>query len=167
MPSAHVQSIQQLADFQSALAGFTQQVKEAVLGIGLEIRRQQDWLEHQLKFWQTEVRKAEEDVYKAKQELARRRLMRTGDRPVDTTEQELALAKAQRRLAFAEDKRDVCRQWTRKLPDALEEYEGQAMPMQHLLESEVPRMLAFLDRKMDILETYIQSAAAPAREETP
>src|SRR5688572_26263873 len=164
MSSAHVQSLAHLADFQSALAGFAQQTQEAMTGAALEIRRQRDWLEDQHKRWQGEVRRCEEEVYKAKQELAQRRLMRVGDRPVDTSEQQIALAKAQRRLAHAEDKRDRCRDWLRKLPEALEEYEGQAMMMQHLLESGVPRMIGFLDRKMDILEAYAQTAASPPRE---
>jgi len=101
-------------------------------------------------------------VFKAKQELARRRLMRVGDRQADTTEQEVALARAQQRLAYAEDKESACRRWLRDLPDAIAEYEGHAINYQSILECDLPRMMAFLDRKMDVLEAYAQLSAPDA-----
>lgn len=167
MPSAHVQSVQHLEDFQAALAAFGQQAREALCSLGLEIRRMQDWLEDQAKHWHAEVRRCEEDVFKARQELARKRMMRIGDRKPDTTEEEVALAKAVQRLHHAEEKLANCKAWIRQLPDAIEEYEGQANPMQHLLDSGLPRMLAYLDRKIDILEAYAGSGPAPAAQEGP
>ena len=162
MPTAHVDALRHLADFQSALASFAQQAREALCGASLEIRRVIDWLDDQLKHWQVEVRKAEEAVFNAKQELARRRMMRIGDRPVDTTEQEIALAKAQAWLDHVEHKRDRTRFWIRELPNAIALYDSQANPAQHLVESGVPQMIAFLDRKMDILEAYAAVAVPDA-----
>jgi hypothetical protein len=159
MSSAQVYSLERLLDFQAALATFAHQAKEALSSSDMEIRRTVNWLEEQLKSWHAEVRRAEEDVFKAKQELARRRMMRIGDRPVDTTEQEIALAKAQQRLNYALEKRDACRRWLRDLPEAINEYRGHAVNYQSVLECEVPRMAAFLDRKMDLLEAYAQVAA--------
>jgi hypothetical protein len=154
MPSAHVQSVQHLEDFQAALAAFGQQAREAMCSLALEIRRARDWVDDQYARWQAEVRRCEEDVFKARQELARKRMMRIGDRRPDTTEEEVALAKAVYRLNHAEEKKANCKAWILKLPDAIEEYEGQAKPMDQVLESGLPRMLAYLDRKIDILEAY-------------
>ena len=122
----------------------------------------QQWLEERMEHWQLEVRRLEEEVFKAKQELALRRMTRIGDRPADTTEQEIALAKAQAKLHHAEKKRAACRRWLRELPDAIAEYQGHAINCQTLLESDVPRMLAFLDRKMDLLEAYAQMVSSDA-----
>ena len=158
--SAQVYSLEKLLDFQAALATYAHQAKEALSSMELEIRRTQEWIEERLQFWHAEVRRAEEEVFKAKQELARRRMMRIGERHADTTEQEIALAKAQQRLAYAEEKRDACRRWLRDLPDAINEYQGFAGNYQSILESDVPRMNAFLDRKMDLLEAYTQAATA-------
>jgi hypothetical protein len=164
MPSAYVDSLHHLADFQAALSAFGQQGREALCGAALEIRRVQDGLEDQLKLWQVEIRHAEEAVFNAKQELARKRMMRIGDRAPDTTEQEVALAKVQHRLDHAEAKRARTKHWILELPDAIAQYESQANPVNHLLESALPRMLVFLDRKMDILEEYAQvSLPDPAR----
>jgi chromosome segregation ATPase len=158
MSSAQVQSLDRLLDFQASLATYTHHAKEALSSIEMEIRRMQDWLEERQAAWHAEVRRAEEEVFKAKQELARRRLMRVGDRPADTTEQEIALAKAMQRLHHAEEKLAACRRWLRDLPQEIAEYQGRAVNYQTILESDVPRMSAFLDRKMDLLEAYAQAA---------
>ena len=164
MSAAQVHSLEKLIDFQAALATYAHHAKEALTSVEMEIRRAQDWLEERLESWHAEVRRLEEEVFKAKQELARRRLIRVGDRPADTTEQEINLAKAQARLDHAQEKQAACRRWLRDLPDAINEYQGHAINCQTLLESDLPRMMAFLDRKMDLLEAYAQivtSDAAP------
>jgi hypothetical protein len=160
MSAAQVQSLEKLIDFQASLATYAHQAKEALSSMEMEIRRAQEWLEDRLQFWQVEVRRAEEEVFKARQELARRRLIRIGDRPADTTEQEIALAKATHRLQHAEEKRTACRRWLRDLPEAVAEYQARAINYQTVLESDVPRMNAFLDRKMDLLEAYAQASLA-------
>jgi hypothetical protein len=156
MSSAQVHSLEKLLDFQAALATYAHQAKEALSSIDMEIRRTLDWLTDQLKLWQAEVRRMEEEVFQAKQELARRRLVRIGDRKADTTEQEIALAKAQQRLAYAEDKQRSCQRWLRDFPEAVNEYEGFGVNYLGILEGDLPRMVAFLDRKMDLLEAYAQ-----------
>jgi ribosomal protein S20 len=120
----------------------------------MEIRRGHDWLEAQLALWKTEIRKAEEGVHAAKADLVRRKMMHLGDRPPDTTEQEKALRKAQARLAHAEEKRDNVKAWIRKLPEAVEEYDGQARPFQDVLDHELAKMVAILEQKIAALEEY-------------
>jgi hypothetical protein len=154
--SAQVYSLERLLEFQAALATYTHHAQEALSSIEMEIRRTLEWIDDQLKGWNVEVRRAEDEVYKAKQELARRRLIKIGDRPADTTEQEIALAKAMQRLRYAEEKRDNCRRWLHNLPEAINEFQGYVVNYQTILESDVPRMSAFLDRKMDLLEAYTQ-----------
>jgi chromosome segregation ATPase len=160
MSSAQVQSLEKLLDFQASLATYAHQAREALSSMDMEIRRAQEWLEDRLQFWRVEVRRAEEEVFKAKQELARRKMMKIGDRKPDTTEQEIAVAKAQRRLEYAEEKEASCRRWIRDLPEAIAEYASRAVNYQTVLESDVPRMSAFLDRKMDLLEAYAQASVS-------
>src|SRR2546430_16943296 len=100
--SADVKSVQRLADFQSALQTFADRGKDAMSSNAMEIRRSLDWLESQLQMWKGEIRRAEDAVVTAKNELARKKMMRISDRPPDTTDQEKALRKAQARLAHAE-----------------------------------------------------------------
>jgi hypothetical protein len=154
MSSAHVNSIQRLADFQAALNTFRDKAKSAVGSNAMELRRSQEWLESQLAFWKTEIRRAEEAVFVAKQELTRRKMMRISDRPPDTTEQEKTLRKAQARLAHAEDRRDSTKKWLIQLPDAVDEYNGYAKPFEDFVQIEMAKMLRVLEEKIAALHAY-------------
>jgi hypothetical protein len=154
MSSAQVHAVPRFADFKAALVTFAERGKDALSANSMEIRRARDWLDSQASFWKVEIRRSEEAVAHARNELARKRMMRIGDRPPDTTDQEIALRKAQARLAHAEEKADNTRTWTRQLPDAVEEYDGQARPFQDVLEHDLARMVAFIEQKMAALEEY-------------
>ena len=84
--SAEVASLQALIDWKASLCTFTSEAKEALSSLSMEIQHALAWLEEQLKYWRSMVRQCEEEVFQAKLELSRRRMMRIGDRPPDTTE---------------------------------------------------------------------------------
>jgi hypothetical protein len=156
MSAAQVHAVQRLAEFEAAVRTFTDKAKNAMSANQMEIRRAQEWLETQLALWKTEIRKAEEAVVVAKSELARKRMVKMGDRPPDTTEQEKQLRKAQARLAHAEEKRDNSKRWLRLLPEAIEEYDGIARPFNDMLEHDLVKMARFLEEKIAALEAYQQ-----------
>src|SRR5438105_864095 len=119
MSSARVRSIEAIQDLKAALLTFAAEAKEAASSAAMEIRRMEDWLGAQHKFWMSAVRKSEDGVIHAKQELTRRKMMRISDRPPDCTEQEEELAKARARLEYAEEKLEQTRRWLRKFPEDL------------------------------------------------
>lgn len=155
-PTAHVTSVQGMADFQAALMTFTEKAKEALSTVDLELRRLLDWLGAQAKHWQTEIRLAENAVFEAKNNLARKKMMRIGDRKQDTTDEEKALRRAQAWLEHSEEKLAKTRHWQRAFPDAMLDYQGPARQLQFMLDAQVPQMNAFLNQKMDALEKYRQ-----------
>ncbi len=157
--SARVASIEALVDFRAALCTFGEEAKETLAGVQLAIQRTQDWLEGQAKLWQHETRRAEDAVAEAKTELARRKMMRVGDRAADTTEQEKALRRALARLEHAEEKLAATRRWLPALRREVDEYQGPARQLAGVLEGEQPRALALLLQKTDTLEAYIGLAA--------
>lgn len=154
MSAAQVHAIDRLADFQAALQTFTDKAKDAMSGNQMEIRRSLDWLESQLGLWKSEIRRSEDAVILAKNELARRKLMKIGDRPPDTTFQEKELRKARARLAHAEEKRDAVQSWLRRLPDEIEEYDSLARPFQDCLEHDLVKMIGFIEQKIVALQEY-------------
>ncbi|MBI1833186.1 MAG: hypothetical protein HYR84_17230 [Planctomycetes bacterium] len=154
MPAAQIYALERLPELKAALQIFADKAKDAMSGNAMEIRRARDWLQTQLDMWQAEVRRAEDAVVLAKNELTRKRMMRIGDRTPDTTDQEKTLRKAQARLAHAEEKRDNTKRWIRQLPDAIEEYDGQSRPFQDALEHDIAKMIAFLEQKIAALEEY-------------
>ena len=156
MSAAQVHAVQCLVDFKAALQTFTDKGKDAMSSNQMEIRRALDWLDSQMQLWKGEIRRAEEAVFVARSELTRKKMMRISDRPPDTTEQEKALRKAQARLAHAEEKRDNTKTWIRNLPDAIEEYDGQARPFTDMMDHEMVKMIGILDQKVAALDAYRQ-----------
>jgi hypothetical protein len=163
--AAHVTSIDALEEFRTALVKFGTEAQAALCAADLEIRRTLDGLEQQLKRWQTELRDRQEDVGRAKAELARRKWgHRDGGGP-GTTDQEVALKKAQQRLREAEDKIEAIRRWQRLLPREIHEYEGPARGLGGWLESNLRHTTAILASKIAALEAY--AAMLPPGPEQP
>ena len=158
-PAARVTSIEALKEFRGSLSRFGHDAKEAVCDTELEIRRVFDWLEAQLKYWRKEVRDRQEEVVRAKAELIQRQYGKRDGYGAGTTDQEIALEKALRRLQEAEGKVEKIRQWHNLLPRAVAEYEGPARQLMGMLDADLPRGLAILDQKIDALDAYMNTAA--------
>jgi hypothetical protein len=107
------------------------------------------------------VRRWEEAVNQARAELARRKMIRIGDRVPDCTEQEDILRAALHRLDEAEDKLARMRRCQPAFRRAVDEYLGPARQLAGFLEGEQPRALALLQQKIDALEAYAQLTAPP------
>jgi hypothetical protein len=159
--SAQVRSIDAVKAFREALVTFGVDAQAALSSADAEIRRVVDWLHGQLQFWQRQVRERQEDVTRAKQALIMRRWGHTEGKGPGTTEQEVALRKAQRRLQEAEEKVQVVRRWIQQLPQALIEYEGHARQLSGWLEADLRQGIALLDRRLDALDAYVRLAPGP------
>src|SRR4051812_7152130 len=131
-PTAQVHGIEKLATFKDALARFGVEAQEALDTAAVAIRRTLDELHDRLKFWQAEVYRRQEDVNRARADLAHSRALHEG-RHTGTTEQEITLLKAQQRLREAEAKVEAVRRWLRRLPDAIAEYQGVARHLAGML----------------------------------
>ncbi len=164
--SARVRSTDALQRLQVALGAFAEDGTHALEAVAGEILRVFQWLEEQLGNWQYEVRRAEEKVYLAKEELARKRMMRVGSRPVDIADQEKALARAKRYLEHVREKEAITRRWIRDLPSELLEYETPARNLQNLLEMLVPKARAVLKAKLRALNEYL-ALKPPEKSVTP
>ncbi len=160
---ADVRSVPALHEFREAFATFGEQVREALSAAEMEIRRTLNHLEEQLKRWQGFVVKCEREVATAKIELNRKKIERViGGRKPDITEQEENLRKAKARLQMAEEKVAKCRRWLSQLPRHILEYEGPGRQLAGIIDTEVPKTLALLDRKLSALEGYLQIAPPSA-----
>jgi hypothetical protein len=158
-PGADVRSIESLAQFRAELAEFADQAKAALGTMDMDIQRTSSWLDSQARHWQSQQRQAEDFVIEAQQILRRKRLMRIGGNPVDTTQEELVLRRAKAKLDYVEQKLERTKFWLRGLPDALLEYEGPARQLSSMLEQQIPKMLAQLSHKLQVLEQYQQGAS--------
>jgi hypothetical protein len=162
---ADVRSLDELREFHAALCTFRTDAMESLSSVDLSIRHLADWISDQTQHWHAAIRKSEEEVFQAKQELAMRKYVGFDGRVPDTTVQEENLQKAKRRLAHAQDKYETCRKWQQRYPHQVGElYEGPARQLSGALEAEVPRALAVLERRIMALEAYaaIPTPAAAA-----
>ena len=154
-PSAWVDSVKTIVDFRDALCVFRDLAKDALSTNDMEITRTVDWVSSQVDFWKKAIRKAEDDVFQAKQDLARKKMMRIGDRKQDTTDEEKILARALARLEYAQEKLKHSKHWERVLPEEVREYEGPARQLKSMMEHDVPKMIAILEQKIAALEAYL------------
>lgn len=160
-PGADVQAIDALQAWHDALCVYRGEAVESLGSIALEIRRAYEWVDDEARAWKQEMRDAEEDVLRAKNELNQRKTPDYSGRIPDTSVQEENLARAKRRLEFAQDQIEVCRKWAVKLPKMIgEEYEGAARRFMNFLEGELPVAIAQLNRRIDVLHAY--TAIQPA-----
>jgi len=153
MSSARVTSIDALRDFKTALIQFGLDAKEALGAAEIELRRITEWLDQQLSRWRKVVREQEEEVIRAKADLTQRKYAADGR---GYTEQEIALTRAQRRLQEAQTRLENTRRWIRELPREIEEYQGPARVLGGMLDADLNRTIAHLERRIQALEAYVQ-----------
>jgi hypothetical protein len=156
---ARVTSIEALKDFRADLCTFGEEAMKALLSVQMAAQRTLDWIEEQANYWLREVRRWEDAVIEARTELARRKMIRIGDRVPDCTEQEKILRLARIRLEEAQDKLARTRRWLPQFRRALDEYHGPARQLSSFLEAVQPRALALLQQKIDALEAYTHLSA--------
>jgi hypothetical protein len=166
--AARVTSFQAIQDFKAVLCGFCDETKEALGTIDMEVRRMLAWLEHdQAHYWQNQVRLRQEEVTQAKADLFRKQLSRFSGEIPDCLEEKKALRLAESRLAVAEEKVEKCRQWAgRLLPRAIDEYEGPARQLAGMVEGEPPGIVAYLNRVLTALDSYLE-VAPPSEPSSP
>lgn len=159
--TARVSSVRALQDLRASFAQFGSGAEKAILEVDIEIQRTVNWLHNeQTAYWQREIRRRHDKVEQAKADL-RRAQMTISDRPPAAVEQKKALKNAQAALDEAQEKARNVERWKRVLEHEIAEYKGQVNPLMGALDSDLPRALAWLDRMMQSIESYI-AIAPPA-----
>ncbi len=162
--SAKVLSVQALKDFRVALVTFTEEARNALGGVDMELKRMRDWLERdQLSYWQMQVKRRHEAMMTARTELSRRRISQQGSDAISDTEQKEALREAQRKLRVAEEKVEAVKKLIPIFHHAMSEYTSRATPLADHLSGGVDKSLGSLAKMIDSLESYLalQAPAAP------
>jgi hypothetical protein len=164
--SVQVSSIDALRQFRAKLCEFGVDGLESLAAVELELRHMEDWLAERLKYWELQLRDRGEDLSRAKAAMVRHKWGSKDGKGVGTTEVEMEVKKAKRRIEEAEAKIEVTKRWQRELPKAVHEYEGPARQLTGYLESDLKQVLALLDRMATSLEAYV-AISAPTGGGTP
>lgn len=165
--SANVRSLDAIESVRAALLAFRNDLDQAVTMIDLDIRRMLDWLEHDRPgYWRRQVREAQDGVTQARAALHRCLMYPINDERPSCYEERAELKKAEARQAYCDEKSERLRHWIREIRHEVFEYEGRIGQMGEIIEYDVPRAVAILDRLLVHLHDY-QSIRNPATADGP
>ncbi len=153
---AQVRSTEAIEAFKAALAKFEERVTAALDSLDGEIRRADNWVEHDRPaYWRRQIHEAEEEVLRTKLDLEHCRMYKTmdGERP-QCREQEAAYKAAQRRLDVCREKGDVTRKWQRTFRHESLEYKGRLGQLRRAIEHGMPEARAVLEKIMRRIDEY-------------
>jgi hypothetical protein len=166
---ASVQSIDALWEFRGHLLEFAHVAHQALDILQVEARRGVDWLTvDRVKYWKNENRKAWDNVSRCKDAVHQARIQRQiADHIPDCIDEKKALAKAQEYLKLTERKLAALQHWCREVSHAMNEFEGRYSATASVLDGDIPRAVAVLERLAQHLEEYTKLAAAPVERLAP
>jgi hypothetical protein len=161
--SANVLSTQALKDFKVVMANFSEEARNSLGGVDMELRRMRDWLERdQLGYWQSQVKKRNELLMQARADLHRRQLSQSGSESVSDADQKEALREAQKRLRAAEEKVALVKRLIPQLHHAIDEYHSHSQPLGDHLAGGFEKSMATIEKMILALESYLALRAPSA-----
>lgn len=153
--SANVRSIEAIRDFEAALIQFHDVAGRSAANLQQQSRRMLQWLElDRPVFWKRQVELGHQQLAEARTRLTQCMMRRTGDFKPSCFDEKKALAKAKANLEYARQQIQVVKQWTIKSKTEAEEFNGRQAQLTRLLEGDIPRMCALLQRIVSKLEQY-------------
>ena|SRR5262249_28838933 len=164
MPDARITDVAALAEFRAALAEFALVASQSLTDIQLETRRGLDWITNDRGVhWQSETRRSSDLVARAKDELAHSRTYKKiGDYTPSCIEEKKALEVAKRRLEHADQKVQAVRHWSLAARRAVDEFQGPVQQLMGMIDGDIPRAIALLERMNLALEQYAAIGAPTA-----
>jgi hypothetical protein len=134
----------------------------------MEARRALEYITvDQAQAWATEVRRGREKVQECKIEIHNARTFkRIANYTPSCIEEKKALAKAERRLHVAELKVEAVRHWGRIAEQAFREFQARLAQFISMLDGELPKGVAALERMMASLDRYFLVEAPAALPQT-
>lgn len=154
--SARVTSIEAVRAFRAALTQFGDEAEDSVVMLQLASRKAMQWLQQdRARYWPEQVRKAQEWVMQARNELERCQLRYGSEQAPSCMDQKKALEKARRRLRLCEEKVKAVKRWTQIIRQELDNFQGELGKLTNWLEADLPRATAALERMLRALDKYV------------
>ena len=156
---ARVGSIEALEAFRAALIRYTERSRRALDDVTGEVKRTRGWLEvEQRQKWEAEFRKRSRLLEQAEQELYSARMSSLRD---DKTAQQMAVNKARRMLAEAEEKLAVLKRWRQAFDAKIEVLAKQLESLHETLSRQMPKGVVSLTNSIRTLQDYAEVHIAP------
>jgi hypothetical protein len=162
MPSSNVQSLDALKEAKAALARFAEDAGALLANVDADVARMGQWITHERpSHWKQQVRKREEAVQAARQEISRK-IMAASPEPASTVLERKLLAKAVEKLEEAEKRRANTRRWAGTWDKESLMARGSISQLADFIRADIPQAIAKIDRMMIQLEQYLSITAPSA-----
>ena len=154
---ARVHAIDAPARFRPALVKFIDECRTALISAEADAGRTISWIRtNRYPYWKKQIRVRLDELNRAKTELIMKQAMRDPDEARSTVEERKAVEKAKRRVSEAEEKTRVCKGWMRRLEREQTKFRAQISVLRRMLDNDLPRAVAELDRICTALEEYVK-----------
>lgn len=154
--AADVKSTSAVRGFQQELIKFEAALRQIVEILMKEVHRGVEWIESDRSaYWPAQVRKASDRVAEARVNLERCELATNPDNRRSCYEEKKLLDQAKRRLRFSEEKVRETKRWLRLVRRESEDFQTRLAKLAHILEYDLPRAIAQLDRAARTLDQYV------------
>ena len=158
MSTANVRSIEAIRDFRVALLMFQQSVSDALTSMQEQVYSALEWMENDRpRHWHQQELQAFDKISEARIALEGARMRKSMDdyRPSLVEEKE-ALRDAKDRLAYCQEKMRIVKAMCIKVRHEADEFRGRLSQLERLLETDLPKMVALLERMLTALESYAE-----------
>lgn len=161
--AANIRSIESLREFEAVLVQFYDIATRSASNMQQQSQRMMQWLElDRPGFWKRQVEIGHHRLAEARTRLTQCKMRRTGDFRPSCFDEKKALEKAKRDLEYSRRQMQVVKQWAVKARHDVEEFTGRQAQLTRMLEGDVPRMCALLQRLVQKLERYTTITSAEA-----
>ncbi len=164
--SAHVRDLEAIRRFRVSLLKFAEELEKSLQAMFLEVQHGLEWIEHDRPhYWTMQTRKAFDLVASTRTALNTCQMRTVAGRRPSCIEEKLAHDKAKRRLQHCQEQTEHLKRWVVKIHHDCDEFHGRLSRLRRLLETEIPKAVALLERTTAILEAYAE-IAPPSEEQT-
>ncbi|MBI1310683.1 hypothetical protein GC176_05185 [bacterium] len=158
MAGANVKSIEAIRNFRVALIRFTEKVADAVESMKDQVFHAVSWVElEQPRHWHQQELTAYDRVSEARIQLEVSKMRKeTADFRPSLIEEKQALRAAKRRLEYCRQKVQLVKAAAFKVRHEADEFQGRLGQVDQVLETDLPNMIAMLERMLTALEAYAE-----------
>jgi hypothetical protein len=162
---AHVTSVEAIEAFRSALLVYLSKARPALEEVGSDVMRVHLWVQNdQRSLWEKEVKRRARKLEEAQAALFNANMSQLRD---VTAAEQLAVSRAKREIAEAEDKLRGVKHWERDFENQTDPLLKQTEKLTGFLAVDLPNAAAYLAEVIKTLEAYAEMQTPGSLEPAP
>lgn len=149
---AHVTSIDAIETFRSSLVVFLSRARPVLDDVSDDVNRTRAWLQSERRvYWEHQLRQRTKALEQAQQALFSAEMARLRS---PTSAEQMALTRARRAVAEAEDKLKVIKRWSHEFDSQVEPLARQLEQLRDFLASDMAQAVGWLGQVIKTLDAY-------------